>query len=270
MNINITVKCGTCGEPTNCRIGLSVRYERPLRFCCHDCGSPIDIFLADPKGSMLGHKLPKVDGAVQVPTAAAPFDAETNFVDLHQDFPVHFGKYVMGMTPFLMASQRIGFEAMQLHGSRLAQLDRDHDRVRDFNNLLKLYAKERFTPFKSNIGRVFKVPVKSDLPQDVNAALYLLIAKVMRPFAFPGQNEDVVEAYNQVLLRLTKDKDSKEELYAFVRNISSSGFLKKTQLDCLEIYPKIIAAEMPLRPAFFLDFDNEYAEDPVALRVSVD
>jgi len=255
MNINITVKCATCGEPTNCRIGLSVRYERPLRFSCQDCGSPIDIFLADPKGAMLGKSRPKIEGAVQVPSST-PFDSDTNFVDLHQDFPVSFGKYVMGMTPFMMASRRIEFEALQLHGSRLAQLDEQHGQVRDFTNLLKLYAKDRIAPFKLNVERVFKIHVKSDLPQDINAALYRLIADVMAPFAFPGQNEDVVEHYNQMLFNLTSEEPLRQALFDFVNDVVSSGFLKKTQLDCLEIYPKII--------------DDEYAKYPLALRVSVD
>ena len=29
------------------------------------------------------------------------------FVDLHLDFPVRFGKYVMGNTPYMMASQEL-------------------------------------------------------------------------------------------------------------------------------------------------------------------
>ncbi len=211
---------------------------------------------------MFGKKQPVFTGAVQIPTGGV-FNDKTNFVDLHQDFPVQFDKYVMGHTPFLVASSRIGIEAMQLHGSRLAQLDSQHDQHRDFHNLLRLYAKQRLTPFKLNITRVFGIGVKSDLPQDINASLYRLIAKVMLPFAFPGQNEQVVDSYNHIILELSKDKDSKDKLCAFVKAMTDSGFLKKLQLDCLEIYPKILSAEKPLRPAFFLDLTKITRNHPL-------
>jgi hypothetical protein len=72
MNINLTLKCDTCGELTNCRIGLSNRDEQPLSFCCLDCGAPIDL--------NLGAAVSDIKGAQQVPSTS-PFDAETNFVD---------------------------------------------------------------------------------------------------------------------------------------------------------------------------------------------
>ena len=49
-----------------------------------------------------------------------------------------------------------------------------------------------------------------------------------------------------------------------------SDFLKNIQHDCLEIYPKILQAELALRPALFLDFDSNYEKELVAFRVSVD
>jgi hypothetical protein len=50
VNIYITVECETCGEKTNCRIGMSNREEQPFRFCCQSCGSPIDMILRQSKG----------------------------------------------------------------------------------------------------------------------------------------------------------------------------------------------------------------------------
>jgi hypothetical protein len=115
VNINITVECETCGEKTNCRIGMSNREEQPFRFCCQSCGSPIDMTLRQSKGG-------EFHGAMQIQPDLYPFDDKTNFVDLSLDFPVAFGKYVMGKTPFMEAFRRIGHEAMGLHGSRLAYL----------------------------------------------------------------------------------------------------------------------------------------------------
>ena len=38
--------------------------------------------------------------------------------------------------------------------------------------------------------------------------------------------------------------------------LATSGSKK----DCLEIYPRILEAELPLRPALFLDFDKKYLD----------
>ncbi len=267
MNINISIDCDTCGETTNCRIGLSARYVRPLRFSCQDCGSAIDISLPDPEASMIGKKRPFIAGGQQIP-GKIPFDHETNFVDLHQDFPVSFEKYVMGHTPFLRASQRIGFEEMQLHGARLSMLDHQYTLGRDFKNLLKLYARDRARPFRLNVERVFEIGVRSERLQDINAALYTLIAKMMWPFAYPGDNEDASALSAETVIELGETK--RQALDAFVNELRDNGFLKKLQLDCLEIYPRILDAEIALRPALFLDFDEEYAEELTPMRVSVD
>src|SRR5579872_7189703 len=126
MNINFTVRCDSCGENTNCRIGMSARREQPLRFACQDCGSPIDI--------AIGPKTGGINGATKV-AGVEPFDDKTNFVDLHLDFPVSFEKYVMGRTPFMRAVGRVGFEAMQLHSARLRELDTEHAKFHDFGVL---------------------------------------------------------------------------------------------------------------------------------------
>lgn len=257
MNINITVECDTCGEPTNCRIGMSNRHEQPLRFCCPDCGAPIDIIIGRRKSDLVGaHEV----------EAKVPFDAETNFVDLHLDFPVSFEPYVMGQTPFLRASARIGFEEMQLHGSRLNELNRQHEKFPQFKTLLKLYARQKVLPFKLNAAKTFGVETRSDKPEDINATLYVLIAKVMLPFAMPGANEQAVELYMDVVTKVAKNDRLAFE--RFLRDVIDRGFLKKLQLDCIEIYPRILAAELPLRPALFLDFDKAYQKAPIPMRVS--
>ena len=216
---------------------------------------------------MFGRQPPEYRGAHQIPTQT-PFDSETNFVDLHQDFPVSFEKYVMGLTPFMRASRRIGGEALQFHGQRLATLDHQHGLVRDFKNILKIYARGNPTPFKMNCKRIFDLDTKSSRPEDINASLYILIAKMMRPFAYPGQNEDATHLFTHTIIGLSKSY--RAALDAFMAEVVDIGFLKKLQLDCLEIYPRILAAEIPLRPALFLDFDHEYEEEKTPMRVSVE
>lgn len=257
MNINFTLCCDACGENTNVRFGLSNRDEQPVRFACQSCGSPIDIVIGGPK--------PGITGATKV-KGIEPFDAETNFVDLHLDFPVSFEPYEMGMTPFMRASCRIGFAEMQLHGSRLSYLNEETAKARHFHTVLKLYARQKLVPFKLNIERTFGIKVVSDQPQDINAALYRLIANMMAAYECPGQSSEAVDKFTGVIFDLAKAH--KAELESFVQGLIDSAFLKNLQLDVLEIYPKMLDAELVIRPALFLDFDEEYAANPIPMRVS--
>ncbi len=257
MNLNFTLCCDTCGENTNVRFGLSNRDEQPVRFACQSCGSQIDIVIGGPK--------PGITGAVKV-KGNEPFDAETNFVDIHLDFPVSFEPYEMGMTPFMRASRRIGSAEMQLHCSRLSHLNEEITKARDFHTLLKLYAKQMLVPFKLNIERTFGIKVASDQPQDINAALYRLIANMMAAYEYPGQSREAVDEFISVIFNIAKAH--KIELESFVQELIDSAFLKNLQLDVLAIYPKMLDAELVMRPALFLDFDEEYAGNPIPMRVS--
>jgi hypothetical protein len=259
LNINMSVECEACGEPTNCRIGMSNREEQPLRFCCQTCGSPIDIIIrTSSAGDMIGAK--------QLQPDLWPFDDKTNFVDLHLDFPVAFGKYVQGRTPFMQAYSRIGYEAMKLHGARLSRLQKQAPKVRMFGLLLKLFRNEKWTPFRTNCLRNFDTELKSDRPEDRAAATYRIIADMMSPFAFPGQDEEASD-HNALMMKELAEKHP-EALRAFMAEIIGSGFLKNLQDACFEIYPRILAAELPLRPVLFLDFDEQFANNPIPMRIS--
>jgi hypothetical protein len=258
MNINITVRCDSCGDSTNCRIGMSNRDEQPFRFCCQTCGSPIDITLRRHAGGTF-------EGATQIPDLM-PFDDKTNFVDLHLDFPVSFDKYVMGNTPYIRAFMRVGGNALQIHSARLDQLNAEEPQFRTFGLLLKLYSRGKLTPFKLSCERNFGIKVKSDKPQDINAALYTILSRMMMPFAYPGQNEESVDLFSKVTSDLNRNR--REAMGSFMKEIFETNFLNNLQADCLEIYPRILAAELPLRPALFLDFDSEYKDNPIPMRVS--
>ena len=259
LNINITLKCHSCGDPTNCRIGMSNRPVQPLRFACQTCAQTIDLVIRPTSAD--------IEGADQIETIQ-PFDPETNFVDLHLDFPVTFEKYVMGETPFMRAAQRIGHDEMQLHAQRLRYLDERHDDQRVFETVLKHYVRDKKTPFKLVAKKRFDIEVISEKPEDYNAALYNLLTVMMWPFALPGANEDAVDLFLTTLGPI--HKDSRPALRRFVEEILTTRFLTKLQHDCLSIYPKILDAELALRPALFLDFDEEYKSAPLAMRVSTD
>lgn len=259
MNVMMSFKCESCDAITNCRVGMSNRDEQPLRFCCPDCGQPIDIVIGGKQGG--------VSGAVEI-EAIGPFDDKTNFVDLHLDFPVHFGDYVMGDTPFMRAIWRIGTDNFQVHNARLQRLNATYTSFGFFETMLKFYVRERWGPFKNAIEKRFDDTVVSEKMQDRNAALYRAIATMMWPFASPGQAHEDIEQYMGVLVSLSKSHN--RAFHAFVDEILNTDFLKNLQVACLGIYPRILKAELPLRSALFLDFDAEYQSHAIPMRVSAD
>lgn len=259
MNINITVVCETCDQPTNCRIGMSNRDVQPLHFCCQTCGSPIDITLRKDRGG-------DFVGARQLIPDLYPFDESTNFVDLHLDFPVSFEKYVMGITPFMRAVQRTHHDGMMIHSGRLNFLNEELPKFRFFALILKLYTTGKFTAFKMRLQRNFNMVVESDKPEDINAALYKLITDVMMPFAYPWQDREAVDLFAKIIDEL--GRDHKAATKSFMKEMIDTAFLKNLQIACLGIYPKILDAELPLRPVLFLDFDEEFRNNPIPMRIS--
>lgn len=258
MNFNQTYQCASCDQLIDCRIGLSNRLSQPLRFACPSCSAPIDLDLEFGKGI-------HVTGAETVATKC-PFDNTRPFIDLHLDFPVYMGKYVMGMTPFMRAATQISMNEYTLHNGRLNALNAGTDNVPFFKNCLKFYRKNKIKPFVNCAEKRFGVQTKSELPQDLNATLYLVIARGMSPFALPGQNEETADQLNSIIFDI--GKASKEALDSFSDELEDTGFLKAMQHDCLEIYPRILDAEMPLRPVLFLDFDCDFSQMQVPVRVS--
>jgi hypothetical protein len=205
-------------------------------------------------------------GAHQLIPDLYPFDQKTNFVDLHLDFPVSFEKYVMGLTPYMRAVARTHEDGMMLHQQRLQFLNEELPKFRYFQLILNLYIAGKLTPFKLSLKRNFDITVQSDKPEDTNAALYRLIADVMMPFAYPWQDRDSVDLFKSVIDDLGRDHRAPTQ--AFMKEIIDTKFLKNLQTACLGIYPKILDAELPLRPVLFLDFDEEFRNNPLPLRIS--
>lgn len=262
MNFNISVVCNVCTTQTNCRLGLSNRAHQPLRFRCQTCGAPVDVTMT-PNFDDVACDI-QVSGAAQVPSET--FSPEVNFVDLHLDFPVSFAPYRMGHTPYMMAMQRIGHEAMSIHAMRVNYLNEVYEASAEIKALFTLYSKNKNELFREKVLAFLgkNMPCESQL--DINRALYFAIEKAFFPFAEPGKNVDAVETITRIQMRLAR-KD-KAALDAFMTEIVDSGFLRNVQLDCLEIYPRIIDLELMFRPALFLDFDRAYRGHIVPYRVS--
>jgi hypothetical protein len=206
----------------------------------------------------------QVSGAKRIDSGH--FEPGVNFVDLHLDFPVSFGEYVMGITPFMQASMRIGHEAMQLHAMRVNYLNDVYVHEKEIRDIFTLYANNKNELFKKKVLEFLGSKMACETQLDRNRALYHAIERSFFPFAEPERNVDAVNLFTEILIEL--EESNKDGLYKFFDEIVSSGFLKNVQTDCLEIYPRIIDIELMLRPALFLDFDHNYEGNQVPYRVS--
>lgn len=285
MNINLCVQCDECSRKTNCRVGMSNRDIQPLKFSCKGCGSIIALDFHVPNANtldnraveaMLAGKGPKgvrvnqgvshrVSGATEIPIERG-FDPAFDFVDLHLDFPVVFGEYVMGFTPFLQASQRAGAEATQFHRLRLGLINEHYKKYPQVTKLIGMFSKGFYGPFRETARKRFKVVTKSNNLEDINATLYTVISEHVLPFTLPDDNQQLVLGYSGLVMSLAQSK--RPGLVAFLQELFDTGFLASLQRDCLKIYGPILNAELPLRPALFLDLDPSYAEGTTAMRVS--
>jgi hypothetical protein len=262
MNFNISVACDTCETQTNCRLGMSNRKHQPLRFRCQECGSPIDITMT-PDFENAGMDI-KVSGAAQIETKS--FEPGVNFVDMHLDFPVSFGEYKMGQTPFMRASMRVGHQAMQIHAMRVNYLNDVYENEKVIREIFTLYSNKKSDLFKKKVLSFLGSEMECDTELDQNRALYHAIERSFFPFSEPEKNVDATTLFTKELIAL--EETDKDPLHKFINEIVSSGFLKNIQTDCLEIYPRIIDIELMLRPALFLDFDDKYDGNQAPFRVS--
>lgn len=274
MNTLLVLTCKTCEGDTDCRIGFSNREIQPLRFSCPHCISLIEVTL-DIKHAP-GYELSFKDGEQRADRQYAPFDGRNPFVDLHLDFPVLFGKYVMGLTPFMAAIKRAqvaagssdgGFALLTDFNQKLNHLNYFADRSAEVRTAIKLYFGQNKQLFKRRVEQLLNVELgPSMLPQDVNAALYLLISKMFQPFIHTQVVREFVEELHEVIIGLAESKS--DAFNAFIDHIVDTGFLSNIQRDCLEIYPAVYEAELALRPAIFLDFINGSDDQMIAGRVS--
>jgi hypothetical protein len=264
---------------------MSNRDIQPIKFACKKCGSLISLDFKIKGGTDLDTKAieairagksPRdvkinqgvsytVKGAKEVPIDGK-FDPGIDFVDLHLDFPVAFGEYVMGRTPFLEASARAGAEQAEFHRNRLQLINYQFKKYPKVANLIRMYVRGFYGPFRRAARTQFKIDIRSNKLEDINAALYSVVSKFVLPFTLPDDSRALVEHYSNIIMELVKKQEAPTA--AFLQDIVDTGFLENLQRDCLKLYKPIFEAELPLRPALFLDVDPTYASETMAMRVS--
>lgn len=268
----MTITCDTCEKETDCRIGYSNRLIQPIQFSCPHCHSHLEIVLdiseaPRSKFAFKGCEPPKQ-------RANGPFEGSNPFLDLHLDFPVQFREYVPGDTAWFASLSQLedatGGDRMkalgmsQFHASRLDALNQLYPRADEIKRIINLYHGSNRQLFQRRAATfLMEDEEKSLLPQDLNATLYRVIAKAFFPFVIHEEGKEISKMLPHLLSTFER-----APLDSFIQEISSSGFLKTLQKDCLRIYPRIFDAELPLRPALFLDFTKADESATIAGRVS--
>ena len=93
--------------------------------------------------------------------------------------------------------------------------------------------------------------------------MYQFLTFVFLPFVHFGEVSSLVDGFTEITLKLAGSP-----LNEFVRNVVDSGFLGTLQKDCLKLYPEIYGAELPMRPALYLDLFKSYERAKTAARIS--
>lgn len=272
MNSCMTISCGTCEQDIDCRIGYSNRTIQPIQFGCPHCHSQIEIVL-DISNAPESNFTFKGCKPSENETDAS-FNGRNPFVDLHLDFPVKFGEYIQGNTPWFAAlellknssggDQNKAFEMYKFHSLRLDLLNQLYPKADEIKRIINLYSGNNKKIFQKRASAFLEEKeIDSLLPQDLNATLYRLIARAFYPFVIFEQGREISENLPRFLYDINRSS-----VDLFVNELFESEFIKSLQRDCLKIYPRILAAELSLRPALFLDFVPQDSSGLIAAGVS--
>ncbi len=256
MNILLSLKCESCDALISCRVGMSNRPEQKVGFACPVCSAPIDIEPLENK---------KVSGAIDL-SHETSFDPKANFVDLHLDFPVSFGAYVQGHTPFMMASRRVGIEETRIHGSRLHHIDSTQHLYKSVDLMIKHYKRAKWTPFKGVLEKKFQTEMQGEKMEDKVSSLFSALGFLIGPYLRPNQSSEDINHY--MAISGMAHSNAPEATEKFIDELFDTGYVTQLHFDILDIYPKILNAEPHPRAALLLDFDEIYEEKVSPMRAS--
>lgn len=274
MNSCMTITCSACDQDIDCRIGYSNRTIQPIQFGCPHCQSQIGIVLDISEALKSNFSFNGCKPSNK--KSGGPFEGKNPFVDLHLDFPVKFGKYKPGNTPWIASIAQLeksvggdlqkAFEMAQFHSDRLEILNQLYPKADDIKRIINLYHGSNKRLFQKRASEFLSETEEiSTLPQDLNVTLYRVIARAFFPFVIFEQGKDISENLPRLLHNLDA---SSVAVDLFINELFDSGFLESLQRDCLRIYPRIFDAELPLRSALFLDFASTDDSELIAARVS--
>lgn len=239
---------------------MSNRDVQPFQFACPACEESISFVYGTQNFELRGSK--------DIADFEGPFTGENPFVDLHLDFPASFRKYEMGRTTFFRVLDEIGRESFSHLSHRLSLLNLLYPKQRDLYRLIAQYQRGDIKAFEKiyNALGLSGSALKSHQKEDVLAALYSATSTMSSPFTIHENNAELSEEMPIILQELHALHE--ENLENFVENILANSFLKNLHHDCLSLYPKIVALDLPLRPAFYYDYADAVSLQKTPARVS--
>lgn len=257
MNICQRFECNTCGTNIDCRIGISNRDIQPFQFACPKCEERISF--------TFGKADLELQGATEI-AFEGPFQGENPFVDLHLDFPTYWGKYEKGMTTFIRVTQDIGMDAYQHLNDRLNILNVLYPLHSDLRSIITQFKCNNMENFERACSRIPGVKLKSKKQEDVLAALYSATSLMSTPFTLYEDNAELSKLAPDMLHWL--HVNHQEKTLKFIEQILANNFLKNLLHDCLSLYPRLIAMELPFRSALYYDYTADNQLGSVPARVS--
>ncbi|ONN26170.1 hypothetical protein B0B35_01215 [Pseudomonas aeruginosa] len=244
---------------------------QPLSFPCPHCETLIEITLILSDSPLFNLK-----EVMQKPERQyGAFDGRNPFVDLHLDFPIWSTEYIMGMTPYITAMQKMRkkeHEQEQLNEylyfqARLEKLNELHEKAKDIKRTIKLYFGENKKLFVKRAEEFAEEKLERTLAmKDINLVLYRLIGVTFSPFIDPVSNADFAGGIARLVQEIAETNEHAFD--GFLDEIIKTEFLSNLQRDCLDIYPRILEAEIALRPALFMDFVDEDPDNRISGRIS--
>ena len=254
MNINVFLRCNHCDDLIHARIGFSNQEKQMFRFACVKCASPIIINLVVDFKNVTWKGM--IEGGTEVQDMwPDKVDQSDQFVDLHLDFPTYYGKYEMGITPFIRATTKLKDNLIP-YNKVLGILQTAVDDTVNINAIIRFYLTGNVRLFEKNIRDYLdekQFPCKE--PVDINRALYQFLCIAFMALNDPRGQMSFVESANQKLCELYQA--NKKSFGLFMEHIIQVGFLANVQRDCLELYPRIIEANEILRPALYYEFVDD-------------
>lgn len=248
MNICKCLQCNICGTKIDCRIGMSNRDIQPFQFACPNCEERISFVFGQEDGELRG-----ANELIVNPKEL--FNGDNPFIDLHLDFPVYFGKYEMGMTTFMRVTREISLDAYRHLNLRLDMLNHLYPMQHDLRSVITQFKRGDIDSFEKTCTRIPGVNLKSHKQEDVLAALYTATSIMSSPFTIHGVNAQISEEAPQIFRWLHESHP--EKTLAFVEEILANEFLRNLHNDCLSLYPKLVAMDLPFRSALFYDYADD-------------
>jgi len=237
---------------------MSNRQVQPFQFACPECEERISF--------VYGEADFQLKGAQDIVDFDAPFKGDNPFVELHLDFPVYFGKYVKGATTFFRVIGEIGMDAFGHLNERLTILNMLYPMQSDLQSIVTQYKRGDIKNFEKVCSKIPTIQLKSYKKEDILAALYSATSIMSSPFTIHEQNQEISSKMPKYYIWLHQNHNDKT--ISFIEQMIGSGFLKTLHHDCLSLYPRLIAMDLPFRPSFFYDYADTALLGSIPARVS--